>query len=71
MSKQSTVKLRVLTAKKSVDKKMEQRSKGLNEEALQRLSHDLGERVKELNCLLGMSKLIEEADNSLEETIRG
>ena len=50
---------------------MEQRSKGLNKEALQRLSHDLGERVKELNCLYSMSKLIDEADNSLEETIKG
>jgi hypothetical protein len=45
MSKQSTVKLRVLTAKKSAENKMEQRSKGLNEETLQKLSHDLGERV--------------------------
>jgi PAS domain S-box-containing protein len=71
MPKQSTVKLRVLTAKKPVDRKMVQRSKRLNKETLQRLSHDLGERVKELNCLLGMSKLIEETDNSLEETIKG
>ena len=71
MSKQSTVKLRVLTARKLADIKMVQRGKRLNEEALQRLSRDLGERVKELNCLYGVSKLIEEKHNSIEEIMKG
>ena len=50
---------------------MERQSKEPNEEALRKISHDLEERVKELNCLYGISKLIEETDNSLEETING
>ncbi len=71
MSNQSRVKLRLLSTRKPADRKMEQRPKGMNEEALHRISHDLGERVKELNCLLGLSKLIEEADNSIEDAING
>ncbi|MHC4181598.1 MAG: PAS domain-containing protein, partial [Planctomycetota bacterium] len=30
------------------------------EETLQQRTHDLGERIKELNCLFGLSKLVEE-----------
>ncbi len=41
------------------------------EEALQKLTHDLGERVKELNCLYGISELVEKPDISLEELIQG
>ena len=41
------------------------------EEALQRRTHDLGERVKELNCLYGISSLIEKPDISLYEIIQG
>ena len=41
------------------------------EEALAKRTHDLGERVKELNCLYGISELIEKPDISSEELIRG
>ena len=36
-----------------------------------KLLHELYERIKELNCLYGLSKLVEQADISLEEIIRG
>lgn len=36
-----------------------------------RLVHDLAERVKELRCLHGLSKLAERPDNSLEDVVEG
>jgi PAS domain S-box-containing protein len=36
------------------------------EEELRRLAHDLGERVKELNCLFGISRIVEDAGGSLD-----
>jgi len=39
--------------------------------ALRRRSHDLDERVKELNCLYGLSRLRERPGVSLEEIYRG
>ncbi len=41
------------------------------EQALQKHSHDLEERVKELNCMYGISNLIETPNTSLEEIIQG
>ena len=41
------------------------------EEALRKWTHNLGERVKELNCLYGMSRLVEKEDISLEEILEG
>jgi PAS domain S-box-containing protein len=41
------------------------------EEALRKQAHDLGERVKELNCLFGISKLIERQDLSWGELFLG
>ena len=41
------------------------------EELLLQKTHDLGERIKELNCLFGISKLIEKPDISLEEIFQG
>jgi PAS domain S-box-containing protein len=41
------------------------------EEALQKKTHDLVERVKELNCLYGISSLVGQQDISLEEIIQG
>jgi PAS domain S-box-containing protein len=38
------------------------------EEALQEKTHELGERVRELNCLYALSKVIERSDSSLPET---
>jgi PAS domain S-box-containing protein len=38
---------------------------------LQKRTHDLGERVKELNCLYGISHLVEKHGNSLEKVIQG
>jgi len=40
------------------------------EKALKRRSHQLGERVKELNCLYSISKIIEHPDTTLKETIQ-
>jgi PAS domain S-box-containing protein len=41
------------------------------ERKLRRRTHDLGERVKELNCLFGLSKLDEEPDIGLEGILQG
>jgi PAS domain S-box-containing protein len=41
------------------------------EEVLQKRTRDLGERVKELNCLYGISHLVEKQDISLEEILQG
>jgi len=41
------------------------------EEALRKWTHNLGERVKELNCLYGMSRLVEKEGVSLEEILEG
>jgi len=41
------------------------------EKALQKRTHDLGERVKELNCLYSISNLIEQPGISLEEMLQG
>lgn len=41
------------------------------EAALQRRSYDLGERVKELNCLYGLSALIERSDISVHGILQG
>ena len=38
---------------------------------LQKRTHDLGKRVKELNCLYGISHLVEKYGNSLEKVIQG
>ncbi|MBW1743675.1 MAG: PAS domain-containing protein [Deltaproteobacteria bacterium] len=40
-------------------------------EALQKRTHDLDERVKELNCLYGILHLVEDPGNSLEQILRG
>jgi len=43
-------------------------------EERERLLHDLGERVKELDCLYGLSKIVEKPDISLrgifQETLK-
>jgi len=41
------------------------------EEALRKRTHDLGERAKELNCLYGISNLVQRPDISLEEILQG
>jgi len=40
------------------------------ENALQQRTHDLSERIKELNCLYGLSKLVSEHDKNLEEILK-
>jgi PAS domain S-box-containing protein len=40
-------------------------------EALQQRTHDIGERVKELNCLYGISFLCDKEDISLDEILKG
>lgn len=39
------------------------------EDAIRRTTHELGERVKELNCLYGISKLVERMDMSLDDIL--
>ncbi len=41
------------------------------EKRLQKKTHDLDERVKELNCLYGISELVEKPDVSLDEVFQG
>ncbi len=41
------------------------------EEELQKRTHDLGERVKELRCLYGISRLVEKEGIFLEEILEG
>jgi len=43
----------------------------LYEEALKKREEELGERIKELNCLYGMSKLIEAKGITLDEILEG
>ena len=44
------------------------------EEEERKVSHSLGERIKELNCIYGMSKIFEKSevllDNALQETVK-
>jgi signal transduction histidine kinase len=44
--------------------------KGAGEKELRELAHKLGERVKELNCLYGISRLVEERHDSLDEFLQ-
>ena len=41
------------------------------EESLQKRTHDLGKRVKELNCLYRISDLVQKPDIALEEVLQG
>jgi PAS domain S-box-containing protein len=41
------------------------------EETLRKVTHDLGERVKELNCLYAISELLEKPGITLEEILQG
>jgi signal transduction histidine kinase len=49
------------------DKRGKQKSKG----NLQEIAHDLSERVKELNCMYGISRLFEKNGLSIEDILRG
>ena len=41
------------------------------EKALTKQTHDLKERIKEINCLYSISKIVEKPDISLEEIYQG
>jgi diguanylate cyclase (GGDEF)-like protein/PAS domain S-box-containing protein len=45
--------------------------RGRAEEALRKRTRDLGERAKELNCLYGISNLVQTPNISLEEILQG
>ena len=51
--------------KKEIDERKQ------TEEVLKQKTYNLNERVKELNCLFGVSNLVENPDNSLEEVFQG
>ena len=58
-------------AKKNDHLKMEIEERKRAEEALGERTHDLGERIKELNCLYGISNLVENPGISLDEIMQG
>jgi hypothetical protein len=41
-----------------------------SESELRELAHKLSERIKELNCLYGISKLVEEGNSSVDEILQ-
>jgi signal transduction histidine kinase len=43
---------------------------GVSETELRELAHKLSERVKELNCLYGISRLVEESNSSVDEILQ-
>jgi signal transduction histidine kinase/CheY-like chemotaxis protein len=55
-------------ANEELKREVEERKRA--ETALEKQTHDLGERVKELNCLYGVSRLIAESDSSLKEVLQ-
>ena len=56
-------------AKEQLEQEMEERKRA--EKALREKTHELSERVKELNCLYHISNLVEKPGISLEEILRG
>ena len=56
-------------AKKSTYEELEQKIKQLEKEARER-THELEERVKELDCLYGISKILEKSNFSYDKTIQ-
>jgi 2-oxoglutarate dehydrogenase complex dehydrogenase (E1) component-like enzyme len=44
---------------------------GVSESDLRELTHKLSERVKELNCLYGISRLVEDRNSSIDEILQG
>jgi signal transduction histidine kinase len=44
---------------------------GFSESELRVLTHKLSERIKELNCLYGISKLVEDRNTSVDEILQG
>ncbi len=60
---------KILEANNILKSEIEERRK--IEENLQNRTHDLGERVKELNCLYGITALVEKPGISLEEILQG
>lgn len=63
----------LIEARDNLEQQVEERTLSLreNEKTLLRRTHDLGERVKELNCLYSISKLAEKSDLSLEKFLQG
>ena len=45
-------------------------SKNSNKARLLELTHNLSERIKELNCLYGISRLVENRNLSIEATLQ-
>ena len=65
-----TENLKTVTASRDeLDIEITQRKEA--EEALQQRTYDLGERVKEINCLYGVSELAVEPDKPLDEILQG
>jgi len=52
-------------------KKSREVTSGVSATELRELAHKLSERVKELNCLYGISRLVEERNSSVDEILQG
>ncbi len=67
---QMTEKLKIITASRDeLDREVSERKKA--EKALQKNMSELDERVKELNCLFEISRLVEKRNLSIDEIIQG
>jgi signal transduction histidine kinase len=66
--KSTAKKLKPFTASMKDDGEV---ASGVSESELRALAHKLGERVKELNCLYGISRLVEERNSSVDEILQG
>ncbi len=64
----SAAKSQLITSAKLIGQIIERQQVG---EALRKTTYDLGERVKELDCLYGISKLIEKENITTEEMLQG
>jgi PAS domain S-box-containing protein len=54
-----------------VQRELQEKKRKHAEASLRRRAHELGERVKELNCLYGISRLVDKPDISLGEILQG
>jgi PAS domain S-box-containing protein len=67
---QMTVQLKAVTASRDeLDKEIKERKK--TEKELQKIMSEVDERIKELNCFFGISRLVERRGLNLEEILQG
>ncbi len=69
ITKQKQLEEKLKTANKKLLAEINERKQA--EDDLRETTHNLGERVKELNCMYGISKLIEKENISVEKILQG